>query len=228
MRGDVAGPVTPVRHEGDFAPRRTASLTWLGASWGQPGRYPWLVSYLSSRGLATRVRWMLVVATAAAYGVLPVTMLCSPSGAHRPLSRVMVVVVAGVLVLAAGPLGLGVATTVAGDRSRRDRRRGHRRHLYELRRPNDRARRVHDLRDPRRSYRLLPFPTHAGRNVVLGLVVATLLGWRTLHVTGAVVTLNVYVVVTVAILGISMNTHLIVHVLGVDLTVADTDPLGGL
>ena len=41
-------------------------------------------------------------------------------------------------------------------------------------------------------------------------------------------TLNVYVVVTVAILGISMNTHLIVHVLGVDLTVADTDPLGGL
>ena len=42
------------------------------------------------------------------------------------------------------------------------------------------------------------------------------------------VTLNVYVVVTVAILGISMNTHLIVHVLGVDLTVADTDPLGGL
>ena len=44
---------------------------------------------------------MLVVATAA-YGVLPVTMLWSPSGAHGPMSRVMVVLVAGVPGLAAG------------------------------------------------------------------------------------------------------------------------------
>lgn len=224
----VMRPVTPVRNGGGAAQRRTALLTHLGAVWGQPGRYPWLVSYLSSRGLETPVRWMLAVATAA-YGVLPVTMLWSPSGAHGNVARVMVVIVAGVLVLSAvrwawgwPPPWQAIGYVVIADAAIAVICVSYANPLVGL-------------------VGCLIFATLGGHiaffhslrlqvlNVVLGLVVATFLGLRTLHVTGdVVVALNVYVVVTVAIAGISMNTHLIVHVLGVDLNVADTDPLGGL
>jgi diguanylate cyclase (GGDEF)-like protein len=208
--------------------RAAVVLTRWGAVWRQPGRYRWLVSYLNSHGLQTRVRWLLVMATVI-FGVLPVTMLHSPSGPRgRLTSTAVILVMIAVLGCALRwawkwptprqAVGYVVITDVAT------------------------AVICWSYADPLVGlvgcmifatlgvhvafFHSVPLQVF---NVALGLIVATILGVRTLQDTGdVVVAVNVYVVVTVALIGISITTHMIVDVLDLDLRVADTDPLGGL
>jgi diguanylate cyclase (GGDEF)-like protein len=63
----------------------------------------------------------------------------------------------------------------------------------------------------------------------LGILTATVLTLRALpHTADVIATLNLYVVVAVAILALPATAHVLAHFLGGDLNTSDTDPLTGL
>jgi diguanylate cyclase (GGDEF)-like protein len=196
--------------------------------WRASDRYSWLTEYLSARGLETRIRATIVLASIG-YSALPLSMVLSPSGPRDHYAKVITVVAASCVAVSS---------------------------LMFIRRWPSRAGAVAFafIADAATAYIYLNyqdplvglvgcvlFAVIGGYiavfhctyvqvvNLVVGLVVATVLGvslWQSSR--DAVLAFNVYVAVVITVAAISMGGHVLVHFFGLDLAAADTDPLTGL
>ena len=200
----------------------------FAGSWREPDHYGWMVGYLQARGVATQVRWLITGATAS-YLVLPVSMLYSPAGPHGPWPRVAEILATGAALLNAATLARRWPTR-----------------QWAIRRTviTAVATAVTCLSFTDPVIGLVGATTFAmlGGYIAffhslrlqtltlgLGLLTATVLTLRALPDTSDLIaTLNLYVVVTVAILALPATAHVLAHFLGGDLTTSDTDPLTGL
>lgn len=68
-------------------------MEWIGQWWHQPDNYRWLSGYLRSRRLQRFTRYM-IAAIVATLGLIPLSMLLSPSGPQAPVGRAISLVVA--------------------------------------------------------------------------------------------------------------------------------------
>ena len=201
---------------------------WVGAQLRQPDHFDWMVGYLQARGLGAGVRGLTAWATVS-LSVLPITMLFSPSGPQGRWPRAMVVVASGCVLLSAlwwvrgwptrgQSIGYACVAAVA----------------ITVICVNYSAPAVGLVGCATFAIigGYIAFFHSAGLlvvNLVLGLLTASVVGSRAVRSSGDVVaTINVYVVVVVAIVALSIVSQVIVRVLGVDLSASDTDPLCGL
>lgn len=200
----------------------------LAERWEASDRYTWLTEYLSARGLETRIRTVILVASIA-YCSLPLTMLHSPSGPRGRTATAAAVVAAGCVALGALPFAWRWPTRAQAV-------------AYAL--IADAATSAICLSYENPLIGLVGCMTfaliggyvaffHCGYlqvvNLCVALVVTTILGYLAWRSSGdAVMTLNVYAVVVVAAAALSVAGQLVVHFLGLDLAAADTDPLTGL
>jgi diguanylate cyclase (GGDEF)-like protein len=203
-------------------------LSRFAEYWRQPDHYAWMVGYLRARGLDTRVR-LLVAWAIASYSVLPLSMLWSPSGPHGPWTRAVVSVAAGAVLLSASSLAWrwpprrsAVARALVADVATA---------IVCLSYANTVVGMVGCTTFAMLGGQIAFF--HSVRlqavNLGLGLTTATVLAVRALRMTGdVIVTVNLYVVVAVAILALSVTAQVLVHFLGGDLDASDTDSLTGL
>ncbi|MBW0019577.1 MAG: GGDEF domain-containing protein [Mycobacterium sp.] len=195
--------------------------------WQESDRYTWLTEYLSARGLETRIRWTIAAASIASC-LLPLTMLFSASGPRGPLARTVTITAVVCVTIAAtwwtrrwptrrkaiGYAFIADAATAAICLSYHDP-------LIGL---------VGCILFTLIGGYIAFF--HCGYvqavNVCVGVTTATRLWWSAWQHSGdVIVTLNVYVVVTVATLALSAG-HIMVHFFGIDVAGADIDPLTGL
>lgn len=196
--------------------------------WRQPDHYAWMVGYLRARGLGTRVR-LLVAWAIASYSVLPLSMLWSPSGPHGPWTRAVVSLAAGSVLLSASSLAWrwpprrsAIVRALIADAATA---------IVCLSYANTMVGVVGCITFAMLGGQIAFF--HSVRlqvvNLALGLTTVTVLAIRALRMTGdVIVTVNLYVVVAVAILALSVTAQVLVHFLGGDLDASDTDSLTGL
>lgn len=201
---------------------------WVGARLHQPDHFDWMVGYLQARGLGARVRWLTAWATVS-LSVLPITMLFSPSGPQGRWPRAMVIAASGCVLISAllwgrrwpsrgQSIGYAAVASVA----------------IAVVCVNYSAPGVGLIGCTTFAMigGYIAFFHSAGLqavNLVVGLCTASVVGVSAVRSSGDVVaTINVYVVVVVAIVALSVVSQVIVHVLGVDLNASDIDPLCGL
>jgi diguanylate cyclase (GGDEF)-like protein len=196
--------------------------------WRQPDHYAWMVGYLRARGLDVRVRSLFAWATVS-YTVLPVAMLWSPSGPHASYGRVAVIIASCSVLLSASASAwrwpsrrIAVAHAVTAEAGTAIVCLSYSDAVIGL---------VGCVTFAMLGGYIAFF--HSLRlqalNLSLGLCAVTVLAVRALQATHDVIAVvDLYVVVTVAIVALSVTAHVMVHFLGGDLDASDTDPLTGL
>lgn len=200
----------------------------LAERWEASDRYTWLTEYLSARGLETRIRTVIAVASISCC-VLPLTMLHSPSGPRGQAAKAAAILAAGCVIVGALPFvwrwptrTQAVAYAFAADAATATICLSYDNPLIGL-------------------VGCMTFSLIGGYvaffhcsyvqavNLSVALVITTILGYSAWRSSGdAVMALNVYAIVVVAAGALSVAGHLVVHFLGLDLVAADTDPLTGL